>query len=171
MALEVVAGQPATSAQFNALVPKYLRQASDQALATTTLTNHNTFAAIAFGAGETWHVVACIHYDCATASNGYKSLWTMTGGLSFQSRRALVGLGPSETTASGALGNFQMRDNSGTVGHGGTTSTGTAALSREEFIVATTTAGTLTLQWAQQAATSGVTTVRAGSFLVAHRLA
>lgn len=186
MALPVTAGRPATYQQFNALVPTYMRQASDQALATTTSTNHNTFAAIPVLVGEVWHVTVLMQTDTANAGNDIKVRWQMTGGVAFSSRRFISapGLNMAQPVIGGATiaagsggpvevaGHWQARADTDSVSGGASTDASIASFWREEFVLSGVgTDGTYTLQWAQSTATSGVTTVRAGSFLIARRLA
>lgn len=165
-----VAGERITASTLNALVPKYLRQSSDQSLSTTTFTNHNTFAAISFGASETWAVVMNLFHNSANAGNDIKTTWTVSGGLTLASYRAIVSPGLTATSTADVAGNFQGRATGDSVSHGSTTSASVFGVVHEEFVVVCTTAGTLTLQWAQASATSGATTTLAGSYLTAHRL-
>lgn len=173
MTLTVTAGSPATAAQYNALIPLYVPQSSSQALATTTYTAHNAFNALAFGVGETWAVRVNLWLDSATDGNDAKVRWATTGGLSLFGRRFIwapdlsVTVSPINVTM-----NAQVRATTDSVSGGVGTSTTNGTAWVEEFIVQTVgTAGTLTMEWAQNAAVSGTTTMRSGSFLIAHRVA
>lgn len=169
MALTVTAGNPATAAQYNALIPYYLAQGSDQALSTTTFTDHNTFAAIPFAASQTWHCVCVMSVLTANVGNDIKHKWNVTGGATIAK---VFSIGPGPTTTVLGDGTFYgLAYPSGSQASTGALTDATyGATTRFEFIVVTTTSGTVTLQWAQNAAVSGSTTVKLGSFFVAHRL-
>lgn len=173
MALTVTAGGAATAAQYNALIPKYYFQGSDQALATTTLTNHNTFAAIPVADGETWVVEVHLLLTAAADNNDCKVAWAVTGGVAFAARRwslsmatAAAGVDPVNVAMQTRARTFNTSVDGG-VG----TSGSNISVWHEGFVVsASGSAGTFTMQWAQQAATSGTTTMVTGSYLVAHRV-
>ena len=173
MALTQVAHTPATAAAYNALIPKYLVQGSDQAITGTTLTDHNTFAAISIAADETWQLLFYFFADAAADVDDVKTQYALTGTLTFPSvRRFAVGpnlavtVDPVNVTA-----DFRARTPTTSVPFGVGTSTSNVTNWHEAFVVAGgASGGLLTLQWAQNTATSGATTMRAGSYMVGHRL-
>lgn len=170
MALTVTAGNPATAAQYNALIPTYLLQGSDQALATTTFTNHNTFAAIPFAADTTYHCTCVMSTYAAVATDDIKAQWLVTGGSAI-SQIAQISQGTDAVSIGTTTFSGLVFTSGTTTSAGCHTSATYGGLLRFEFIVVTTgAAGTVTLQWAQNLATSGTTTVEGGSFFVAHRL-
>jgi hypothetical protein len=175
--MSFTAGTRLTASMLNALVPRYLRQASDQALATTTYTTHNTFAAISVAAGETWEVKVFVFHNSADVGNDIKVRWAVTGGVTLDTMRAISGPGlagtgtPGAGTAVDVSGNFQGRATTDSVSGGSTTSASVYAFWSESFVVTATTAGTFGMEWAQQAAVTGSTTTKAGSYLVMLRIA
>lgn len=171
MTLEVVAGTAATAQAFNNLVPVYMRQASDQALATTTFTDHNTFAAIPMLVGETWEVFLRLAHNSADAGNDIKVRWESTGGVALVGYRHITSPGLTATSSADVAGNFQARALTDSVSGGSTTSASVFASWCEHLVLECSgTNGTYGVEWAQAAATSGSTTVKAGSILVARRL-
>lgn len=174
MALGVTAGQPATAAQYNALVPFYLPQASDQTITnSTTLTNHNTFASIAVAAGTIWEVYVAYDLGATNLTGHFKSQWVVTGTVTV-GRRIIRAAATGSTVASDWTSVNSSRDNAaGTVAFG-VDDASTVRTSAEERVIFSggASGGTYTLQWAQNAA-GGVgqsTTMYAGSYLIARRL-
>lgn len=173
MAITFTAGQRLTAGSLNAFVPMYVVQGTDQDSTTTTLANHNTFASLAFEASQVW--VCKLYVDTAqiTASSNlaFNMNWTVTGGLA-QARRWCLGAGPTNTAGSGSVTpvNMACRQGSGSVTYGTVQSVTNRMQAQEEFVVTTTTAGTLTFQWAQQGTASGTIRMYAGSFFTAYRV-
>lgn len=170
MALTVTAGTPATATQYNALIPRYLLQGSDQTLNTTTFTDSNTFTAITIGAGEIWEfTINLVVGDSTTASN-LKTRLEATGTVS-TGYRHIIGMGVSSTTANDAPNiDVQARTQASSVSHGVTNSASVFATIQEKFLVdGGISGGTVGLEWACVAA-SGNVTVKAGSHLIGHRV-
>lgn len=171
MSLTVSAGQRLTASMLNAFVPLYLTQASDQALATTTFTGHNLFTAVPISVGTTWFVDCYLAHNSADAGNDIKVRWAVTGGAAIVGYRHIVSLGLSSTGVDGTT-NVQARGLTDSVSGGSSTSGTVFASWRESFMItASGTDGTYGLEWAQASAVTGVTTVKAGSFLIARRVA
>lgn len=172
MALSVTAGGPATSAQFNALVPTYLLQTADQPLATTTFTNHNMFSGLTINAGETWEIYFQLSHNSADVGNDIKVRLESTGTVALDSYRAIISTGLTATSSADVAGNFQSRAMTDSVSGGSTTSATVFALWTERFTISGgASGGTWGVEWAQAAAITGSTTVKAGSFLIARRVA
>lgn len=170
MAITVVANTPATAAAFNNLVPTYYRQASDQALATTTFTDHNTFTALAVAANTTWEVYFQLSHNSADAGNDIKVRLESTGTVTLDTYRGIVATGLTSTGIDGTV-NSQSRALTDSVSGGSTISATTLALWTERFILlGGASGGTWGVEWAQSTATSGSTTVKAGSYLIMRRL-
>lgn len=171
MPLIFAAGQVVTADDLNAILPKYIDKAADETrTSTTTFANDADFAAIAFGASEVWEcelVLACN----GDPAGDMKGQWTVTGGATIDRRHvqqvATTGTAASDTT----VGN-QSRAYNASVSYGMTTDSSVQPVVREKLIVSTTTAGTITYQWAQASSNAVATTVRgSGSYFIARRLA
>ncbi len=169
MSLTVVAGTPATAAQYNALIPKFLLQGSDQTLNTTTFTNHSTFAAISIPANESWELCFNLVILSSTAASDLKIQWTSTGTVAFGYRH-LQGMGVTATSSADTANvNLEARLSGDNVSYGVTASATVGASLQEKFIVGGgVSGGTITLQWGCVAA-SGNVTVKAGSHMMGHR--
>lgn len=172
MALTVTANTPATAAAFNKLVPTYYRQSADQALATTTFTDHNTFTAIAVAANTTWEVYFQLAHTAADIADDIKVRLEATGTVTLDTHRGIIGEGLTATSAVDVAGNFQGRALTDSVSGGSTTSATSLALWTERFVIlGGASGGTFGVEWAQSSATSGSTTVKAGSYLIMRQLA
>ncbi len=171
MAITVTAGQILTADNINAFVPKYIEKSADESVTSSIAQqNDNDFAAISFGAGETW---VCELYLTVTGdpAGDIATSWTSTGGVT-QGRRFVVGMGLSGTDNNdSAFSNIASRASTGVANYGLTTSTTLRGGLRETFTVTTTTAGTITLTWAQRVSSVTASTILAGSFFIAHRVA
>lgn len=170
MALTVTAGTPGTAAEYNALIPKYTVQGSDQAL-TSTGANWNA-GAITIAANETWECQLYIDYGNASAATSNLQLtWATPTGTATISR--LMSIGPTAgglTAPSDVNGGFQARANNSAISYGNTTSTTLRGLAYQSFVVAGGVSGgtiQLTLQMSTAASTG---TAYAGSKFIAHRV-
>lgn len=171
MALTVTAGTPATATQYNALIPKYLVQGSDQTATTTTSANHNTFVGITIGAGETWAFDVYMDVDGPTAGD-VKTSWVVTGTATLDTRRHTLGMATTNTADANVQTVTGLQARSGAaVSYGTAPENGSVRGSIQEHMVFSggASGGTITMQWAQATA-SGTTTMRAGSYLIGHRV-
>lgn len=172
MAITVTAGQRITAANLNAFVPIFVQKTSDESrTSTTTNSNDATFAAIAFDANTIWECLLVLDVDGATAGD-LKTTWTVTGGTTFTSRVHVVGMGVTGTAANDSLNtSVQARTSAASVSMGiQPEASGVRTTIQERFFVTSTTAGTITLQWAQVASNATASTIRAGSYFIAHRV-
>lgn len=170
MALPVTSNTPATAAQYNALIPKYLRQTADQTLNTTSMTAHNTWASIAVGAGEVWEFCFNSIIASSTAASDVKTDLDVTGTVTTDWRHIIS---PGVTaTASNDIGNVnvQARATTDDVSHGGITSGTVGGTLQEKVMVdGGVSGGTITYRWACVAA-SGNCVLKAGGHMIAHRV-
>lgn len=170
MALTVTANTPATATQYNALIPKYIRQASDQTLNTTTMTNHNAWAAISVGAGETWEFTFNGIVGDSTTASDIKTDLDVTGTVTTD-RRHIISMGVTASVSNDMSNvNLQARLTASDVSHGVTNNSDVFATMQEKVIVeGGISGGTLTYRWACVAA-SGNVTMKAGGHMIAHRV-
>lgn len=162
---------------LNAFVPTYYRQTADQSLATTTFTNHNLWTGLTFNANELWHVEMVMVHTAADVADDIKVRLESTGTVTIDGYRAilsesLVSASSAGTnTALDTTVNWQGRLLTDSVSGGSTLSTTSFAVWRETFVLnGGVSGGTWGVEWAQSSATSGNTTVKAGSYLIMHRL-
>ncbi len=171
MALTFSAGATATAGQENSTLTLSVIKANNQTATTTTLAN-DTDLALDLAAGRTYEVQLRL-VAAGPAAGDIKTAWLRSGTINHVGVRTCAG--PSQTTTD-ASGNGTTGTFPGIVrrtgGHALTTTVpygldGTnSSYIEEAFVVQVDVAGTLTLQWAQQAA-SGTTTVSSGSYLIA----
>lgn len=170
MALTVTANTPATATQYNALIPRYMLQGSDQTLNTTTFTDHNTFTAISIGANEIWEFTINLVIGDSTAASDLKTRLEVTSTVT-TGYRHIIGMGVTATAANDTSNiDVQARTTTSSVSHGVTASSSVFATMQQKFLVdGGISGGTFGLEWACVAA-SGNVTVKAGSHLIGHRV-
>lgn len=111
--------------------------------------------------GEQWEIDVYMTVVQADASSDFKCQWAISGGSLSQYNHLLA----NTAAASG----FSFDSAAGEV-TSNTTATGLGLYHKLKSIVFVTTGGTLALQWAQNTAFAGNTTVEADSILVARRV-
>lgn len=170
MTLGVSAGDRATADQYNALVPLFLRQASDQTISDATATDHNTFAGISIGAGETWQVDVYLDVN-GNETSDIRILWASTGTV-VGGNRHMKAMGTDATQAGTAESiNTQCRAFTSSTASGVTDHSSNRGSMEEHFLVdGGASGGTITMRWSQNSASGGSATIYAGSWLVARRL-
>lgn len=167
MAITAAVGERLTAAKFNALVPYYLRQGSDQAL-TTTPANSNTFVSLAFNAGEVWALDMFVDYGgFSVATNNLQTNWSVTGGLTGD-RLMTTGVAAGSGSTTDTNGHWLSRPFTQSTSYSGTTNTTVSrGQARQAFVITMTTAGTMTLVVQMS---GGTGTVYAGSYIVGRRI-
>jgi hypothetical protein len=168
MSLEFVAGQAFTAADLNRLPPIYVdKTAGESVTSSTTLQNddHLFYAFAAAREGHTFRVQAVLHVTGAAAGD-IKVDWATTGTIVTAKKRQCRGpdVGVADVTASAAYRTSGGHALNAAVTYG-CDGTNTSAIT-EEFVVAITAAGTLTMRWAQNASSGTATAVTADSYLV-----
>lgn len=131
----------------------------------TTLQNDNALVASLEANGI--FEVECLLLVNGPTSADMKTAWTTTGGAAILSGRFCIGASASNTGNNQAVnymslpGQTALSDQSAYCAGDATNKT----IIYEKFIMQTTTAGTLQLQWAQIGAVATNTTVYAGSYM------
>lgn len=171
MSLAFAAGQVITADMLNRILPRQVSKSTPESVTSSTTLQTDDELTYNVEAGRTYLVVAHLSVTGAAAGD-IKVDWTVTGGLAQLKPRECLGPGINTTdataTASAAntvgINRASMQDLTTAVAYG---LDGTAASAiREEFVVAATTAGVLTMRWAQNASSGTATVVGAGSHLI-----
>lgn len=171
MSLAFAAGQEITADMLNRILRREVTKASPEDVTSSTTLQTDDELTYSVEAGRTYAVVAHLAVTGAAAGD-IKVDWTVTGGLAQVTPRACFGPGINTTdaTATAAAANTvgvnrsSVHDLTTAVAYG-LDGTATTAI-REEFTVAATTTGVLTMRWAQNSSSATKTTVAAGSRLV-----
>jgi hypothetical protein len=141
-------------------------KSANQSVTSSTVLVNDTHLLLPLAANATYLLDGFIAYDGAFGAGEFKTDWTLPAGAAL-----FWGLnGP--TVGGGALYDSNSR-NSGTVAAAGTYGTGgtRTSISPRGYITTGGTAGTLRLQWAQNASNATATTVYAGSWVRLLRIA
>lgn len=168
MTIVVAAGARLSASLFNAFVPMYGVQGSDQSL-TTTFADWN-LGAVSMDPNQIWAFNCFFDYgNFSVATNDLQIFWTAPTGGATQSRLFVVGnAAGSGTVTDGNATAASRAQNSATVSFGGTTSTSVRGGVRVDFTVAT--GGSVGSVKPQFRMSAGTGTLYAGSYYVAHRL-
>lgn len=157
---------------FNAILPIHrVRKTADESLTSNTVLqndDHLVFP-VAMAASERWHVEVFLFYTAATTGD-LKLAWTTTAGA-MSGNHAAMGAGSATAGPPADSFYFNAGITPGSIHSLGGYGTGTIACA---ILVADWTTGssaTPQLQWAQLNSDATATTVKAGSTLIAYRVA
>lgn len=164
---------PLSVATLQSMVPDVtLKASTTDRVSTTTLANDLDLVAIPLGVG-TWSVEMGIFVATATTNTqDFKTQWSFTGTWSTPIRFCL-GPGPTNTALRDAITPMQLNgipSNSDAV-YGLGASTGFTLVLEWCKSVVVTVAGTLALQWAQNASSANSTSVKQGSYVEIRQVA
>lgn len=164
----IYSGQRITSAFLSSLLPLEAYKASDTTRASTTTVAADPDLVLSLEAGAIYYVEIFIHYS-ASSSELLKTQWSAPSGAT----GVRSGWGAASSVASSnpdGVGRWGVHGFTTDVVYGTRTSSANQSMAWETGQVATVSAGTLALSWAQN--TSGATGVRvaSGSFMRAKRV-
>lgn len=165
----ITAGQEITSTLLTSMLPDIVyKTANEDRSATTTLAD-DTELTTTLEASAVYHVTFYLHYAALDAAK-IKTAWTVPSGAS--GLRSATGAGSASTDATAATtSRFGVHAFTTTVTYGTRSSATNQCVAIEEGVVTTTSAGTLAIQWAQDASNATATRVGAGSSLHVRRIA
>jgi hypothetical protein len=168
--------QVLTAASMNRFLSLAVFKSVTQSVTSSTTLVNDTELTLSLPAGGTYLVKVCLIVGGAQAGD-FKCAYTTTGTLTLSGARTCTGPSQNTTDASGTaaaavtVGVNQQRGGftlATVLSYG--TDGGLNCLVEESFILTTTTASTVTLQWAQLASSATATTVAAGSYMIAQPL-
>lgn len=145
---------------------KVLIKAADESVNNSTTMQNDNHLVVSLSANGVFEVECMLIVNGPTAAD-FKAAWTSTGGVSILSGRLCIGGSASNTGTRQAITHMSL-PGLGALADQAAYCAGDAtdkSVVIERFIVRTTTAGTLQLQWAQIGAVASNTTVYAGSYI------
>jgi hypothetical protein len=162
----LTAGTVATTALLDDRELLSVTKTSNQIVNNSTVKVTDTHLTLPLAASSTYHVSVMVIVSGPTGAD-WAQAWTFpTGATGTQFVH-----GPELPVTSVRSTNIQVRSASlSTALSYGTDGTENSAIREELWVTTSTTAGSLTLTWAQNAAVVGSTTVRTGSWMTANRV-
>lgn len=181
MTYSFVAGNVLTAAQLNALAPVYvLKQAAETVTNSAVLQNDDELLVV-LAANKVYKITLNLVFGCSVNTADIQIAWNATGTLTHSGSRTCRGPSVATTdqgaTAAAAVTVGVLRSSGGhalstAVSYGSNGTQNTSAVEEALVISGGASGGTLTLQWAQNAAAlATTTTVVAGSYLIAEVIA
>ena len=165
MSISFSAGQLITSNQMNLLAPVYTVKSTPQSVTdSATLVNDNDLV-FTVVANQAVQISYRLGVTAGSTAPGIKTAYLLTGTVAVQARH---GLGPASgtVTASTSTAMHAFMFNS-TAAANYAADTGVATVWEDVVFTTGASGGTITLQWAQNTATVGVsTTLNAGSYAI-----
>lgn len=150
-------GDEITAQLLRDMIPVNIYKPSTESVTNDPNVSDDSDLTIELEANAVYKVEFDIHY-AAGGTGQFKTAWTTPSGSS--GLKSCLGLTPSVVDATNPSG--EMRSGVhllSTIVNYGNRSGGNQAYAREEGVVATTTSGTLALQWAQNASNATATSV------------
>ena len=143
-----------------------LRKSSDESITSDSTLSDDDTLVLTVAANEVW-VGRFAFSAMSTSTPGFKYAFT------FPSSATFLGLG--DATSVGSLPTIRNQSKAHILSTSGTAAA--IALATSDYVInvdfslsVSTTAGTLNLQWAQNTSDAQTTVVKAGSFMIAHRI-
>lgn len=145
-----------------------VRKTADESVTSSTTPQNDDELFFAIAANEIWAVDFSIFYWAANTTPDINVRVTAPAGAS--GGYGSMGLARSITSNVGSLETFYNAISGGTNGAGAYTTGGDLVLKTWALVVNSSTAGNVNFQFCQDTSSATAITVKAGSFLVAHRL-
>lgn len=169
---QLTAGQRLTAAVLQEMIPdKIVKAAATDRTSTTTLADDPELQGLALAAG-TYEIHVMIFAASASATPDIKTTWEFTGTWTTPVR-ALDG--PGTTATGGATANTDWRADgqaaNSSAAYSLAATSDYSVIHEEAHDVVVTVAGDFSLQWAQQTSDGTATSVKAGSYISARRVA
>ncbi len=169
----ISSGEEFTSEILNAMIEDvYVKANTTDRASNTTLADDTDLAGIALPEGTFWIRLRGFFTTPTTNTQKLKTRWAFTGTWN-NPIRMIHGPGSSNTAASTDMTTISLRGvaaGSDTV-YGGPASAAFNLFEEESFQVVVTVAGDLSLQWAQNASSANVTSVKTGSAFIIKQIA
>lgn len=163
---ELKAGAVATKATLDDRELLSAVKTGNQTVNNTTVKVSDSALTLPLAASSTYHVSVMVIASGPTGAD-WAQAWSVPAGTT----GTQFNQGPELPVTSVRSTNIQARSASlSTTLSYGTDGTENSAIREELWVTTSTTAGNLTLTWAQNAAVAGTTTVWAGSWITAYRV-
>jgi hypothetical protein len=162
----LLAGDVATKALLDDREPLSVTKTGNQTVNNSTTFVTDNHLTLSLAASAIYHVSAMVIVSGPTGAD-YKQAWSFPAGAT----GTQFNHGPELPVTSVRSTNIQARSPSlSTTMSYGTDGTENSAIRQEIWLTTSTTAGSLALTWAQNAAVVGSTTVYLGSYMTAYRV-
>lgn len=146
------------------VTPRYVVKSGVETVTTSAvLQDDNDFNLIALAASRVYRIEVLLAASC-TGTGDIQTTFVLAGGASQLTARHSRGPASSSTTASDTTMDIAHVNLTTPLNYGLNSAGGTATI-KHEFLVQTTTAGTITMQWAQDTA-NGATSLSASSYMI-----
>lgn len=171
MAIQYTAGQSVTATMLNLLAPLFAQKGTDQSVTNSAVLVNDNDIVFTLAANQTVEMELHAAALAGSTAPGIAIGYTLTGTVSVTTR---LGQGPPAVlggnTPSGTT--VRMFEFNSTAGAGYALSTSEMLITEYLILATGASGGTIRLQFAQGAATAGVsTTLRAGTFAIARYVA
>jgi len=160
------AGAVATKASLDDRELLSVVKSANESVSSSTVDQADNELTLPVAANAIYHV-SCAFIVSGPTGGDWKYTWAFPAGATGQQ----FGHGPAVAVTTVRATEIHARSSPIATSLGyGTDGSENSAIREELFISTSTTAGNLTLTWAQQVATVGATTVLAGSWITAYRV-
>ena len=148
--------------------PLVVRKTADETVTSSTTLQDDDHLLFSIGASEIWAVEVVLFYNASTTGDIRVG---MSGPSGVTVHHGHLALTPAVTTWNGDVNAFAFMGGSGSDSlTGGGAGSDDVTFIYKALVVNGGTAGTMTIQWAQQSSHSTGTIVRANSYLIAHQV-
>ncbi|MBA4865905.1 hypothetical protein H1V43_32090 [Streptomyces sp. PSKA54] len=164
------AGSRITGNLLQSMLPDIVYKNTNEDRSSTTTLTADSELTVALEANSVYLIDMQIHYATMSVA-GFKTDWSVPSGTT--GNRSALGAGSNgvNSTADNIDGRFGVHNYPTVVIYGDRDSSTAQLVAIERSILTTsTTAGNLTLRWAQETSNAAATRVGAGSFIIAWRL-
>ena len=163
-------GDKVTASWGNSVRIAYKRKTTTDSVASNTTAANDAHITFSLAANKVYKVDLYAHADSTSATPDIKFVWAVTGGVAALTTRLCVGPGTATTDIGASavvrVGRYALSTN---VPYGCDGSANGSGI-HESFLVETTTAGTagtLTLQWAQNTSSATATRLTSATYATA----
>lgn len=168
MPIPWLAGMRVTADRLNEHNPIYVLKGSDEERTSTATPADDPNLTLDVAEGV-WHIEASLDYAGETGSDGLRVDWNVSGGATVHAIRRVQGPESSSTNRNAQLMRSAVHGDTTDITYGNDQTSSLRSYAREEIVVEGP--GTVTLRWAQITSSADPTTLAAGSYLLARRLA
>ncbi|MDA2805696.1 hypothetical protein [Nocardiopsis suaedae] len=163
-----LAGMRVTADRLNEHNPVFVLKGSDEERTSTSTPADDPNLTLNVADGV-WRIEASLDYAGESGSGGLRVDWNLSGGATVHAIRRVQGPESGATDRNAQLMRSAVHGDTTDITYGNTATSSLRSYAREEITVEGP--GTVTLRWAQITSSSSPTTLAAGSYLLAKRVA
>lgn len=146
----------------------YKKKASNESVTSSTTVQNDNDIVFSLQSNSVYEIELQASASSASNTPDIKLTWAVTGGVSQLTARTCAGVSIDTTDHTAATLRFSRHDLSTSVPYG--VSSSGSCLITEKFLVQTTTAGTLTLKWAQYVSDGTAVTLSTSTFALCKKI-